>query len=78
MLALVPTHIYVNFFIRTKRFWNTLPLEYRQLEKKTLKKQLHREIEFKNINVVNPKGHNIHMCIYEYICLYFIYLFTVS
>ena len=55
------TNIYLySFFPRTIRCWNILPIEYRQLKEETFKKKLHKEIELKNITVVNPKTHGIH------------------
>ena len=53
------TYLY-SFFPRTIRCWNILPIEYRQLKEETFKRKLQKEIELKNINVVNPKTHIVH------------------
>ena len=53
------TYLY-SFFPRTIRCWNILPIEYRQLKEEAFKRKLQKEIELKNINVVNPKTHIAH------------------
>ena len=36
------------------------PIEYTQLKEEKFKRKFQKEIELKNINVVNPKTHTVH------------------
>ena len=53
------TYLY-SFFPRTIRCWDMLPIEYRQLKEETFKRKLQKEIELKNMNVINPRMHSVH------------------